>query len=132
MAWMGITMDNTYYHVRVVYNTLFREFELLEGPAEGYMQNYRHERDLIGTGISYDMLIQPDPDHLDDYDSFFEELCNPLMPYHNITMPYGNSTITFGAEITGGRDVYDGMLSGRRRWKNLTVRFKWHYPQIEV
>lgn len=131
MSWMGITMDGTYYHVRVVYNTLFRTFELVEGPAAGSMLNAGRTRDLLGTGITYEMGIEPDPDYLDDYDAFWTAVSTPVNT-HTITMPYNNSTITYDAEIAGGRDVYDGILSGRRRWKGLSIQYRWSVPQVEV
>ena len=131
MSWMRITMDGTTYRVRVVYNTLMREFELIEGPAAGYMLNMRHERDLIGTGISYEMGIAPDPDYPDDYDNFWMAISAPV-DSHEITMPYNNTTITYNAEIMSGRDTYDGLLSGRRQWTGLVVRYHYIQPQREA
>ena len=45
-----IVMDGKAYRVRVVYPSLSREFELLEGPNASTMLSGRNERDLLGTG----------------------------------------------------------------------------------
>ena len=68
----GITMDGRLYHVRVVYNTMERHFSLQSGINECYMLSGRHSRDLRGTGYSYQMGIEPDPLHPEDYDDFYQ------------------------------------------------------------
>lgn len=131
MAWMGLTVDGRYFRVRVVYDTLARAFELMEGVNAGDMMSGRHERDLKGTGFSYSMQIEPDPDYQTDYDALFDLLSDPVNT-HAITVPYGQGTLTYEAEITDGSDVYDGMLSGVKRWKNFQVNFRYISPQKEA
>ena len=131
MAWKRLVMDGTTYRVRIVYNTLERAFELLEGPNAGDMLNFRHERDLAGTGYSYQMRIEPDPDYPTDYDDLFDALSAPV-DSHTITVPYGQTTMTYDAEITSGSDTYDGTLSGVEQWRGLTVNFRYIAPQREA
>ncbi len=131
MAWMGLTVDGRYYRVRVVYDTLVRAFELMEGVNAGDMLSGRHERDLVGTGYSYSMQIEPDPEYQADYDALFDLLSDPVNT-HAITVPYGQGTLTYAAEITGGQDTFDGMLGGRQQWKGLTVEFRYIAPQKEA
>ena len=89
-----VTMDGKSYRLRVRYNTMERAFELRSGDNEGYMLSGRHERDLLGTGYSYQFSVEPDPRHPEDYDAFYEAISAPV-DSHEITMPYGQSTITF-------------------------------------
>lgn len=126
-----LTMDGTTYRVRLVYNTLVRAFELVEGPNAGDMMSGRHERDLKGTGYTYSMGIEPDPDFPADYDNLFDELSAPV-DSHVITVPYGQGTLTYSAEITGGQDTYDGTLSGVEQWKGLSVTFRYLGLQREA
>ena len=123
MELMTILMDGVTYRVRVVYNTLVRAFELIEGPNAGEMLSGRHERDLIGTKYTYEMGVEPDPRYQSDYDAFFEALSNAVVS-HTITVPNGQGTLTFAAMIESGSDTYRGKLGGQRRWGGLTVTFK--------
>lgn len=124
----GITMDGTNYRVRVKHNTLARSFELLEGPNQGDMLSGRHERDLLGTGYSYQMAVEPDPAYPEDYDAFYQAISAPV-DNHRIVMPYGQGTITFDAEISGGADTWLGKLAGVNRWTGLVVQYRYVEPQ---
>ena len=119
----GILMDGTTYKVRVVYNSLVRSFELRSGENEDYMISGRHERDLLGTGYTYQLAVEPNPAHPEDYDAFYEDISAPV-PSHKITMPYGQGTMEFDAEILGGKDRLLGKLSGVNRWTGLVVDFQ--------
>ena len=119
----GILMDGTTYKVRVVYNSLVCSFELRSGENEDYMISGRHERDLLGTGYAYQMAVEPDPEHPEDYDAFYHAISDPV-PSHKITMPYGQGTMEFDAEILGGEDRLLGKLSGVNRWTGLVVDFQ--------
>lgn len=120
---MNLIMDGVTYRVRVVYNSLVRAFELIEGPNAGDMFSGRHERDLIGTKYSYSMQVEPDPRYLSDYDDFFDALSNPV-PSHTITMPNGQNSLTFDAMINTASDTYKGKIAGVRRYGGLTVTFQ--------
>ena len=119
----GILMDGTTYKVLVVYNSLVRSFELRSGENEDYMISGRHERDLLGTGYAYQLAVEPDPAHPEDYDAFYHAISEPV-PSHKITMPYGQSTLEFDAEILGGEDRLLGKLAGVNRWTGLVVDFQ--------
>lgn len=115
-------MDGTRYRVRVVYNSMERSFALKSGDNEGYMLSGRHERDLLGTGYTYQMDIEPDPAAPEDYDAFYEAVSAPV-DSHEITAPYGQTTMTFQAEISSGKDTWRGKLAGVNRWTGLQIKF---------
>ena len=123
MELMTVLMDGVTYRVRVVFNTLVRAFELVEGPVHGDMLSGRHERDLVGTKYDYEMGVEPDPRYQSDYDAFFEAISDPVNS-HSITVPNGQGTLTYQAMIERGSDTYRGRLAGQRRWGGLVVTFK--------
>lgn len=123
-----LNMDGTTYRVRIVYDTLVRSFELLEGVNAGEMLSGRHERDLLGTGYIYQMQVEPDPRYPTDYDAFFEAISAPV-DSHTIIMPYGQSTITYEAMVESGQDTYRGIVAGRTNWRGLTVQYRYIEPQ---
>ena len=123
-----LNMDGTIYRVRIVYDTLVRSFELLEGVNAGEMLSGRHERDLLGTGYTYQMQVEPDPAHPEDYDVFFEAISAPV-DSHTIIMPYGQSAITYEAMVESGQDTYRGTVAGQTKWRGLTVQYRYIEPQ---
>lgn len=128
---MGITLDGRTYDVRIVYNTLVRAFELAEGENAGAMLSGRYERDLIGTGYSYQLAVEPNPLNRADYDAFYEAITAPT-PTHTVVMPYGQTTITFTARVASGQDVFGGTVGGKKLWRGLTVDFIANAPQRTV
>ena len=123
-----LNMDGTTYRVRIVYYTLIRSFELLEGVNAGEMLSGRHERDLLGTGYTYQMQVEPDPRYPTDYDAFFEAISAPV-DSHTIIMPYGQTNITYEAMVESGQDTYRGIVGGRTKWRGLTVQYRYIEPQ---
>lgn len=123
-----LNMDGTTYRVRIVYDTLIRSFELLEGVNAGEMLSGRHERDLLGTGYTYQMQVEPDPRYPTDYDAFFEAISAPV-DSHTIIMPYGQSSITYEAMVESGQDTYQGTVAGQTKWRGLTVQYRYIEPQ---
>nr|WP_326174945.1 hypothetical protein [uncultured Oscillibacter sp.] len=124
----GIQMDGRHYRVRIVYDTMERSFSLAGGSNEGYMLSRRHERDLVGSGYSYELGIEPDPRFPEDYDAFYDAVSAPV-DSHEITMPYGQSSITFQAEIQSGTDRWRGRLAGKNRWSGLKILYTPIDPQ---
>lgn len=123
MNFMTLRVDNVSYRVRIVYNSLVREWNLIEGPNAGDMLSGRHERDLVGTKYTYSMEIEPDPRYQTDYDALVDALSAPVAS-HTVTVPNGQGTLTYDAMIQSGSDTYRGQLAGQRRWGGLTVTFK--------
>lgn len=123
-----LNMDGTTYHVRIVYDTLVRAFELMEGVNAGEMISGRHERDLLGTGYTYQMQVEPDPRYPQDYDAFFHAISAPV-DSHTIIMPYGQSTITYEAMVESGQDTYRGIVAGQTKWRGMTVQYRYIEPQ---
>lgn len=123
-----LVMDGKTYRLRIVYDSLTREFELLEGVNAGDMLSFRHERDLGGTGYSYELQVEPHPLYPEDYDAFYDAVSAPV-DSHVITMPYGQGEMTFEAMVESGQDVYGGRLGGRAVWRGLTIRYRYIKPQ---
>lgn len=124
----GILMDGKTYHVMVVFPSRQRSFRLIEGKNAGPSLSQRSIRDLKGTSYGYMMQVERNPEYPEDYDAFYEAISEPV-DFHEITMPYNQGTITFEAKITGGTDVDEGVLRGRRKWRGLTVAFEPMEPQ---
>ena len=124
----GIIMDGRTYRVRVAFGSRKRSFSLISGKNAGESLNHRRIRDLLGSGYSYQLQVEPNPSYPADYDDFYHAISAPV-DYHTVTMPYGQTTITFQAAVTGGEDMDRGMLGGARRWSGLTVNFVYMEPQ---
>lgn len=122
---LNLIMDGITYRVRVVYNSMDNEGQLIEGVNRGDMLSGRHERDLQGTKYPYTMQVEPDPRYPQDFDDLFDSLTLPV-DTHTVTLPYGNDTITYQAMIDTVSRTYAGKVGGRRRWKNMSVAY---YPQ---
>lgn len=84
----GITVDGVFYSVHVEYESLKRAFEIVEGRNSGTMLTGRQTRDVLGTGYSYSMAIEPDPSDPESYDTLYEVLSAPVAS-HMVTLPYG-------------------------------------------
>lgn len=119
---LNLSMDGTTYRVRVVYDTMLNEGQLVEGINHGEMLSGRYERDLKGTKFPYTMRVEPDPRYPQDFDDFFTVLTSPV-DSHTVTLPYNNETITYQAMIDTVSRTYAGKVGGRRRWKNMTVAY---------
>lgn len=125
---MKLVMDDVSYQVRVTYDSVVREFALLEGPNAGTMLSGREERDLLGTAYSYEMTVLPDPTRPEDYDAFYQAVSAPV-DTHKIVLPYGQTTITYQARILSGQDRWRGRLGGADRWSGLSIRYEYVAPQ---
>lgn len=123
-----LIIDNKTYRVNVVYPTLINSFEIREGDNNGYSQNGREIRDIIGTAYSYEMEIQPNSLFPEDFDALFEVLSAPVES-HSVTLPYGQSTLSFDFAISSGERTWYGQSGGIERWKNLKVSFRPISPQ---
>ncbi len=127
----GIIMDGITYDVRVVYGSLTRSFALIEGTNAGTSLTNASIRDLVGTAYTYSLQVEPNPANVAAYDAFFAAISAPI-DAHTVTFPYGQTVMTFRAKITGGADVYKGVLGGYERFANLALTFEPLEPQTEV
>lgn len=123
-----LTIDGRDYDVRVVYGSLERTFEILEGPNAGTSLNATRIRDIIGTAVSYSLTVEPNPANVADYDAFYEAISSPTES-HTVSFPYGQTTLAFEALITGGADAYSGKFGGVNRFKSLSLSFVPVEPQ---
>lgn len=131
MAYLGIKMDGIDYRVRIVYDTYADTFNLIEGPNADDMLNARHERDLTGTKATYEMGVEPDPLHPEDFDAFYSAIRSPV-DSHSIQVFDGQQTLTYNAMITTGRRVYKGILGGVRHYSGSVIQFIPIEPQWEA
>lgn len=123
-----LTMDGIEYKVRVVYKSMKRGFEIIEGQNAGTAINAHRIRDILGTGYSYELDIEPDPRFLSDYNAFYDAISAPVES-HRIALPYGNNTLEFDAAIESGTDTFLGDFGGHTYWQGLSVVFNYIEPQ---
>lgn len=131
MAYERIIMDGTTYRVRLIYDTMRRHFDIIQGPNAGPMLAGNKTYDDAGTGFTYQMAVEQDPSYPEDYYAFYEAITTPGVT-HTVTVPYNDTTLTYAAKILSGDDVYKGWLSGHRVWAGLVVQYEYVAPQKEV
>lgn len=127
----NLTVDGVEYRVRIVYGSLTRAFTVMEGPNSGTAITGRAIRDIIGTGYSYTLDIEPDPAHPDDYDELYEVISSPEET-HTVELPYGQTTLQFDAMIQSGEDRMGSTFGGVTRWNGLSITFVPIKPQREA
>lgn len=118
----GIKIDGIAYDVRVRYDTLARTFKLIEGRHAGTSLRYKKIRDLQGTAYEYQFEVEPNPNNILAYDAFYEIISAPV-DSHSIEIVYGQTTKIFDAYIESGTDKYKGVINGKNKFTNLTVKF---------
>lgn len=128
MAYLGVTVDGTYYRVRIIKDTYREHIDFVEGPLNGDMESGRHERDLKGVAATYYMSVEPDNRYPEDYDNLWELLRQPV-DSHSVTVFEGQNTLTYSAQIQTLDRTYDGLLSGRKRWKGMVLAYVPSVPQ---
>lgn len=123
MASLGITIDNVHYNVGIMYESLRRSFEIVEGNNSGTNLNARTIRDIMGTKYKYEMTIIPIRGYQQDYDNLYYAISAPI-EYHVITVPFGQRTLTYQAKITSGTDVFMGFDADGTEWRGLQITFE--------
>lgn len=127
----NLVMDNVEYRVKIVFGSLTRSFRIIEGRNSGTAITARQIRDILGTGYSYTMNVEPDPRYPRDYDAFYDAITAPV-DSHIVRMPYGQSEIEFKALVETGEDIMGATIGGAVRWNGLRVTFKPIKPQKGV
>lgn len=122
MQTMSITLDGTTYRVGIVFDTLERSFDFIEGSNGGPAQAGNTVLDTIGTTYGYTMQIEPLQGRQADYDSLFWVISSPNRT-HSVTLPFGQTTMTFDCYILGGTDRLKGRNGSDRKWGGLSLRF---------
>lgn len=117
-----ITVDGVQYDVGLVFDSLSRSFEIMDGINAGTAINGKSIRDIIGTRYSYQLQIEPMPQSRADYDALYEVLSAPTAR-HSVSFPYGQTTISFDCQIISGTDTYHGIRRGQQAWQGLTIDF---------
>lgn len=127
METTGITIDGLHYRVRILYDSLIRAFEIIEGRNAGTVLTGRQIRDILGTGYSFQMAVEPDPLYPEDYDRFFEVISAPV-DHHFVSLPYGQEMKEFEVQVLGGSDTFHGKRGGFNRWGGLTLQLNYIGP----
>lgn len=110
---------------------LKRSFAVTDSEHSGRLQNYEMYRDVIGTFYNYTLNVEPDPNHREDYDTFYDIITAPT-PFHTVTFPFGQETIEFLAYVTSGDDNNNPIMEGNTRvdrYSGLSVQFIAKAPQ---
>ncbi len=119
------TIDGVELRVNVV--KLERGFSVTDTENSGRLQNFRMHREVAGTFYNYTLEIEPYPEYIDDYDTFYEIISAPEES-HRMTFPYAQSTLTFEAYVTQGKDTLK-RINKKNLWKGLSVYFVAMEPQ---
>lgn len=122
------TIDGVAYKVHIPNDGLQRNFEVLDGPNAGRIQNASMIRDVLGTFYNYSLRIEPDGITPEEYDKLYDVLSSPV-DKHRITVPYGQKTLTFDAYVTSGSDNCNFISDGYQRWTGLSINFIAIKPQ---
>lgn len=123
-----LKIDGTEYNVRVVYGSLARAFEIVEGANAGASLTGARIRDIVGTAFSYSLQVEPVPNAAADYDALYEKLAEPV-DTHTVELPYGQTTLKFDAIIEAAADTFSGTVAGVKKWNGLTLNFNPEEPQ---
>lgn len=124
----GITINGTWYDVRIDYNTLQRTWQVISGVNAGTTMSGREIPDIIGTKISYSMTIEPNPSNRVAYDNLYDVL-NAAVESVSVRVPYGQVPIVFDARVVSATDTCGGTISAQNIWKGLRVTFVPTKPQ---
>ena len=125
---MTITMDGSTYNLGVVFPSLSRSFDFVEGKNGGMSLSGKTILDTIGTKYSYTMNVEPIRGYQTDYDSFFYAISDPDR-LHSVTLPFGQSALTFDCYVLGGSDALEGRNGSDYSWGGMSVRFVPYAPQ---
>lgn len=119
------SIDGVELRVNVV--KLERGFSVTDTENSGRLQNFRMHREVAGTFYNYTLEIEPYPEYIDDYDTFYEIISAPEES-HRMTFPYAQSILTFEAYVTQGKDTLK-RINKKNLWKGLSVYFVAMEPQ---
>lgn len=122
------TLDGKTYNVIVPMDGIQRSFEIRDGKAAGWAKSGRRRRDPQGTYFTYTMEIDTSMLSLEEYDSFFEAISDPVES-HELIVPYGQETLTFEAAVYSGGDKLRRIGSGKNLWRGLSITFESIAPQ---
>lgn len=106
---------------------LSRGFTVKDGENAGYSLSGLHIRDIVGTYLTYTVVLDASLMSPADYDRLFEILAAPTA-YHTVVFPYAQQTVSFEAEVTSGSDELLLCESTYNTWENLTFVFQSRKP----
>lgn len=126
-----LTVDGVEYDIRIKMDSIKRSFSIIEGKNKGMSISNKTIRDVVGTGYTYQLDIEPNPTNPTSYDALYEVLTAPVET-HAVSLPYGQTTLSFDAQVISGTDNFHGAFAGANRWRGLSVQFKYIRPQREA
>ena len=127
----GLTVDGTLYDVLVQFSSLVETPEgvILSSGETINKVKYQHR---IGTVISYELVIDPKPGHLSDYDDLRTVLTDANDPIHEFVLPRINGTLTFDGVAQNGADEFRGVKNGSVVWGAFKVNITPTDPQVTI
>lgn len=131
----GLSINNTWYDVRLIKNSMKRQFTVVSGSNAGTSLAYTEIPDIVGTRIDYTVSIMPNPSNRAAYDNLVTLLSDPNNNYVSVKMPGLNNsqTLSFNARVLTGTDTLAGNYvvgnGNVRLWEGLTVTFRAIAPQ---
>lgn len=125
-----IYMDGKFYHLNIEYESLSRTSGILYGSNSAITLTGRNIRDVIANILSYKLTINQNPAYKNEYDSFYNELTQPV-PCHSFVFPYNNQDISFLGSISSGTDTYLGYTKNdisSPSWSGLELTIDLYKP----
>ena len=93
-----------------------RKSDVKASDISGMMLNGTYFWDDLGTYLSYEVKLVPNPGSMQEYYALFELLTAPN-GVHTFILPYNGETVTLTAHVTAPQDVYVRMPNGAVYWK---------------
>lgn len=119
------TIDGVELRLNVM--KLERGFSVTDTENSGRTQNYKMHRDIAGTFYNYTLDVEPQNDHREDYDAFYDMISAPVAS-HRLKFPYAQKTMEFDAYVTSGKDSLQ-RRGDKNLWDGLSVYFVSMGPQ---
>jgi hypothetical protein len=108
-----------------------RQPDVTMSDISGMMLNGVIYNDPIGSYLSYEVTLTPDPHSMGEYYQLYDVLTNPV-PSHTFMLPYDDDMIEVEASVSGMRDVYIYMGANRAPyWKGLRFTVTANTPYKE-
>lgn len=92
--------------------------DIMASEISGMLLNGVYFYDDLGTYLSYDVKLTPNPHRMGDYYALFEALTAPNS-VHTFLLPYNGDTVEISAHVGETNDVYVRLPGGRVYWRGL-------------
>lgn len=134
---MGVTVDGNTYRVLMPLNSISRTMTVVEGAGSGDSIDGERMRDILGSGFSYRMRFEPDPECPLDYDEFYQLMASSVES-HVIKVPFSQGEHEFTVSVSSGEDTFMGYWQNDpknpenklRLWSGLSIDFEYIDPVL--